>query len=44
MRQGQGRGVDDIEFTGVFKKSHAEFPGEPKKNSCEISRGLGFWP
>ena len=27
MRQGQGRGVDDIEFTGVFRKSHAEFPG-----------------
>ena len=48
-----GRKGEDIEFPPeVFKKWHAEFPGvnlkkvefisETKKNSCEISRGLGF--
>ena len=43
-----------MEFPGVSKKYHVEFlgliknevefPGVTKKKSCEISRGLGFWP
>ena len=46
--------VEDMEFPGVSKKYHVEFPGliknevefpgVTKKKSCEISRGLGFWP
>ena len=47
--------VEDIEFPGVLQTYHAEFPGvrviknnkkylrETKKNSCKISRGLGWF-
>ena len=50
----EGEVVDDIDFPGVLIRSmqniqeliknNMKYSGETQKNSCEISRGFGFWP
>ena len=37
-------GAEDMELPRILKKKNVEIPVMNKKKSCEICKGLGFWP
>ena len=44
FRQNSNRGAEDMELPSILKKTNVEIPGMNKKKSCEVPKGLGFWP